>query len=160
MADEFVTLTLGRVFKDFRRQVEALQDDILLEGAQVLRREEETSIRQRWFRTGATVNSLQEELVIDGNKKTYLLFPTATNKGAPYPLFGEYGTGRLGAQTGRPAPRGYRYGSKAGMAARRFSRIAVSVARPQIDRLALQRVKQFVTVNKDDGGSTTNSESD
>lgn len=147
MADEFVTLTLGRVFKDFRRQVEGLQDDILLDGAQVLRREEEASIRQRWYRTGATLGSLQEELVIEGNVKTYRLFPTATNNGAPYPLFGEYGTGRLGAATGGPAPRGYRYGGKQGMAARRFSRIAVSQARPEIDRLALEKVKQFVTVS-------------
>ena len=147
MADEFVTLTLGRVFRDFRQQVEALRDDILLEGAQVLRREEETSIRQRWFRTGATVNSLQEELIIDKSSKTYRLFPTATNKGAPYPTFGEYGTGRLGAQTGEPAPRGYRYGAGAGMAARRFSRIAVAQARPEIDRLAIEKVKQFVTVS-------------
>jgi hypothetical protein len=135
------------VFRDFRRQAEALQDDILLDGAQILRREEEASIRQRWHRTGATVNSLQEELIIEKSSKVYRLFPTATNKGAPYPAFGEYGTGRLGAQTGQPAPRGYRYGASAGMAARRFSRIAVAQARPQIDRLALEKVKQFVTVS-------------
>lgn len=147
MSEQLITLQLGRVFSTFRKSVEALQDDILLDAAQIMRREEEASIRQRWYRTGATVNSLQEELVIDGVKKTYRLFPTATNKGAPYPLFGEFGTGRLGAATGKPAPRGYRYGQRAGMAARRFSRIAITIAKPQIDRMAIARVKQFVTVN-------------
>ncbi len=144
---EFVELQLGRVFKDFRRQVEGLQDDILLEGATILKREEEASIRLRWFDTGATLTSLQDNLLIDKNRKVYQLFPTATNKGAPYPLFGEYGTGRLGAASGGPAPRGYRYGQKVGMRARRYSRIAVSIAKPEIDRLAIQRVKHFVTVN-------------
>jgi hypothetical protein len=142
-----VELQLGRVFSTFRKSVEALQDDILLDAAQIMRREEETSIRERWYRSGATLGSLQEELVIDGPRKTFRLFPTATNKGAPYPLFGEYGTGRLGAATGRPAPRGYKYGQQAGMAARRFSRIAVSLARPQIERMAIKRARQFVTVN-------------
>lgn len=143
MSDELVTLQLGSIFRTFRHDVERLQDDILLDAAQIMRREEELSIRERWFRSGATVNSLQEEIDINGPRKTYRLFPTATNKGAPYPTFGEYGTGQRGAATGRPAPRGYRYGSQAGMAARRYSRIAVSIAKPQIDKLAIDKVRQF-----------------
>lgn len=146
-----VTLQLSPIFRDFRSRVTGLRDRILTDASKILRREEETSIRQRWHRTGATLVSLKEEVVEDGNRKTYRLFPTAvSSKGAPYPLFGEYGTGRLGAQTGRPAPAGYRYGDKAGMAARRYSRIALSIAKPLIDSMAKERVRRFAlnaTVN-------------
>lgn len=148
---ELVTLQLSPIFHDFRSRVEGLRDRILTDASQVLRREEEASIRRLWYRTGATLKSLREEFVVDGMKKTYRLMPTAVSKrGAPYPLFGEYGTGRLGASTGKPAPRGYNYGEKAGMAARRYSRIAVATAKPQIDSLAKERVRRFAlnaTVN-------------
>lgn len=138
-----VTLKLGRIFRTLRKDVERLRDDILTDAKHVLKRSEEASIRQRWYDTGATLASLRERIVTDGNKKTYLLYPTATNKGAPYPLFGEYGTGRAGSQTGRVAPRGYRYGSKKGMAARRYSRIAVATAGPLITRMAVAQTRRF-----------------
>lgn len=140
---ELVTLQLSPVFRNFRQRVERLRDDILDEGGQILEREERLSIRARWFRTGATESSLQKEVVTEGNKKTFRLFPTATNRGAPYPLFGEYGTGRRGAATGGPAPRGYRYGDRAGITARRFSRIAVEQAKPKVDDMARLRLRQF-----------------
>lgn len=148
---QLVTLHLGKEFRNFRGQVEDLRDGILVEGGQIVRREEESSIRSLWHDSGATLRSLQEEVVREGDAITYRLFPTATSdKGAPYPLFGEYGTGRRGAITGRPAPRGYHYGQRQGMKARRFSRIAVAAAKPQVERAAIQRVKQFAanyTVN-------------
>ena len=141
---DFVEVQLSPIFGNFAKGVTDLQDDLLLAGAQVLRREEESSIKQRWYDTGATLNSLQDEIIINGNTKSYRLFPTAVSpKGAPYPLFGEYGTGRLGALSGRPAPRGYRYGRSPGMAARRYSRIAVAIARPKINALTQRRVTQF-----------------
>lgn len=146
-----VTLQLSPIFRDFRSRVERLRDRILTDAGKITKREEQVSIRLRWHRTGATLVSLKEEVVEDGNRKTYRLFPTAvSSKGAPYPTFGEYGTGRLGAQTGRPAPSGYRYGDRAGMAARRYSRIALSIARPLIDSMAKERVRRFAlnaTVN-------------
>lgn len=134
MADRLVTLQLSPVFRNFEQRIESLRDDILIEGGKILRREEESSIRLRWFDEGKTLRSLQEEVVIEGEKKTYRLFPTATSeRGAPYPLFGEYGTGRRGSATGRPAPRGYKHSTdKEGMKARRYSRIAVAIARPQV----------------------------
>lgn len=148
---ELVTLQLSPIFHDFRSRVETLRDRILLDGSRILRREEEASIRRLWYKTGATLQSLKEETVTEGEKKSYRLWPTAVSKsGAPYPLFGEYGTGRLGAQTGRPAPAGYRYGDKAGMAARRYSRIAVRTAKLQVDAMAKERVRRFAlnaTVN-------------
>lgn len=144
---ELVTLQLGPIFRNFRQRLESLRDDIVEEGGKILRREEESSIRLRWYDEGKTLNSLREEVVTEGDKKTYRLFPTAMSKrGAPYPLFGEYGTGRLGAVSGRPAPRGYKYGDQPGMRARRYSRIAVSIARPQVIGSAKGLVANF-TVN-------------
>lgn len=141
---ELVTLQLSPIFHGFRGRAERLRDDILKEGAEILRREEESSIRLRWYDIGKTLNSLQEEIVEEGESKVYRLFPTATSeRGAPYPLFGEYGTGRRGRQTGRPAPRGYVYGERAGMRARRYSRVAVGIAKPQIVATAKAVVANF-----------------
>ena len=141
---ELVTLHLAPIFHNFERDVRRLRDDILAEGSRILRRETQRSIRERWYRTGATLNSLGEQVVEDGDRKTYQLSPTATSpKGAPYPLFGEYGTGRRGAATGRPAPTGYRYGDRAGMAARRFGQLAVAVATPQVIRVVQEELARY-----------------
>jgi hypothetical protein len=148
---ELATLQLSPIFHDFRSRVTGLRDQILTDASKIVRREEETSIRLRWHRSGATLMSLKEEVTEDGNRKTYKLYPTAVSpKGAPYPTFGEYGTGRRGAQSGKPAPRGYSYGSSAGMTARRYSRIALSIAKPQVDQMANESVRRFAlnaTVN-------------
>jgi hypothetical protein len=140
---ELVTLHLSPVFHDLRQRVERLRDEIVADGGAILKREYLLSIRARWFRSGATAASLVEETVTDGNRKTFRIGPTATRNGAPYPLFGEYGTGRRGAATGGPAPSGYRYGDKLGMTARRFSRIAVAQAKPQVDDMARVKLRQF-----------------
>lgn len=140
---EFVTLHLSPIFTNFRQRVEGLRDSILADGQVIMRREWSLSVRQRFFRSGATLASVQEETVEEDNRKTWRLFPTATNEGAPYPLFGEYGTGRRGAASGQPAPTGYHYGQRAGMRARRFSRIAVSVASPQVGDMARLKARQF-----------------
>lgn len=135
---ELVQLRLGRIFSNLRESVEGFRDVVLVEGATILKREEQVSIRQRWFRTGATLGSLTERTITDGNKKTYQLFPTTF-----YAPFGEYGTGRRGSQTGRPAPRGYTYGDKPGMTARRYSRIAVERARSQIAAMTAEQARRF-----------------
>ena len=141
----FVELQISGVFKGFRSLVERLRDEILEVSAPTLRREEEASIKQRFYRTGAGLRSLQDEVITDGDRKIYRLFPTLF-----YMAFGEYGTGRRGAVTGRPAPRGWRYGKRAGMDARRYSRLAVAKARPEIERHTKRRTQAFlrnVTVN-------------
>lgn len=146
MADELVTVELGPIFHNFQSRVEALRDDLLGEGGKILRQEEESSIRLRWFDKGVTLRSLQKEVVSEGDAKIYRLFPTATSKrGAPYPLFGEYGTGREGARTGGPAPVGYVYGDSKGMKARRYSRIAVAQARPKVVAKANELMRNFTT---------------
>lgn len=144
---ELVTLQLGSIFHNFRSRMNSLIDDIAVEGGKIVRREEEATIRLRWFDSGATLNSLQEEMDIQPERRVYRLIPTAVSKrGAPYPLFGEYGTGRAGAASGRPAPKGYRYGDKAGMRARRYSRIALGLAKPQVIGKAKELIANF-TVN-------------
>lgn len=141
---ELVTVEYGSVFSNLRSRIESFRDDVLTEGSKILREEEEASIRLRWFDKGKTLNSLQEEVVTDGETKIYRLFPTATSKrGAPYPLFGEYGTGQAGARTGGPAPAGYTYGPSKGMAARRYSRIAVANAQPKVRAKAREIIANF-----------------
>jgi hypothetical protein len=135
---DFVQITVSPFFSRFRQFIEELRDEILDETSPILRKEEEASIRARWYRLGRTLRSLKEQVVTDGPRKTYRLFPTA-----PHAIFGEYGTGRRGAATGRPAPKGYTYGPKPGMAARRYSRFAVQSARPQIDKVAKQTAREF-----------------
>jgi hypothetical protein len=142
---ELVELQLGSIFHNLRERVERLRDTILQDARPVMRREWALSVRQRFYRTGAGLQSAVDEFVTEGERKIYRLFPTAF-----YMIFGEYGTGRRGASTGRPAPQGYRYGPKPGMTARRFSRIAVTQARPQIEKIARERVQRFAlnaTVN-------------
>jgi hypothetical protein len=141
---EFVTVELGSIFRDARRRFESLRDEIATEDGKILRREEESSIRLRWYDEGRTLNSLQEEFVTEGNARIYLLFPTSVSiRGAPYPTFGEYGTGQEGARTGQPAPKGYRYGDRVGMRARRYSRIAVGIAQPLITAKAKEVIANF-----------------
>lgn len=147
MAEQLVRLQLSSIFRNFRGRIEDLRDAILVDGGNILRREEEASIRRLWYDTGRTLGSLEEDVISKGDSKTYVLSVTArSEKGAPYPLFGEYGTGRRGAASGRPAPRGYRYGDRIGIRARRFSRIAVTLAKPQVERAARQLVANL-TVN-------------
>jgi hypothetical protein len=144
MSTPLVQLQLSPVFRNLQQRVERLRDDILTDGGEILSREYQLSIRARWYRDGKTAESVKPETIEDGNRKVFRLTPTATSKsGAPYPLFGEYGTGRRGAATGGPAPAGYRYGDKVGMTARRFSRIAVAQAKPQIDDMAQVKLRQF-----------------
>lgn len=147
MAEQLAAVHLGSIFRNFRARIESLRDEIVIEGGKILRREEESSIRLRWYDEGRTLRSLQDRIDTEGDRKIYRLFPTATSKrGAPYPLFGEYGTGRAGARTGRPAPAGYTYGDRTGMKARRYSRIAVQVAKPQIVANSKRLIANF-TVN-------------
>lgn len=141
---ELVQLKLSPIFRTLGSDVRRFRDDVLTDAGSIMKRTEQASIRRLWYDTGRTLSSLQEQVTEDGNTKTYHLFPTATSdKGAPYPLFGEYGTGRRGAQTGRPAPAGYTYGRSQGMTARRYSRIAVETAVPLIERMSKARLDRF-----------------
>lgn len=140
---ELVQYQQGRIFRAFRSDIEGLRDGILQDAAKIVRREEEASIRSgpgKFYRTGLGLRSFLEQFVPEGNKKTYKLWPTAF-----YMIFGEYGTGARGARTGTPAPVGYKYGTheKGSMTARRFSRIAIGIARPQVDKMAKERVRRY-----------------
>lgn len=139
MSDQLVRIKFGKIFlKSFRREVEQMRDEALTDSTQIIRREEESSIRERWYLLGRTLESLEEEVIDDGDRKTYRLSPTA-----PHAIFGEYGTGRRGAATGEPAPRGWDYGDQPGMEARRYSRIAVGLARPQVEDVWRLKVREL-----------------
>lgn len=135
---DFVTVQYGRIFSDYERELLKMRDSALKDSAKVMKREEELSIRARWFRTGASLDSLQEEFEARGSRSIYRLIV-----GTFYSIFGEYGTGRRGAATGQPAPRGYSYGDRTGMAARRFSRLAIDAAQPQIRDIHLLASREF-----------------
>lgn len=151
MSEQLATLHLAPIFRHFERDIRRLRDGVVAEGGRILKRETQRSIRTRWYRSGATLGSLQEQVAEDGESRTYQLGPTATStKGAPYPLFGEYGTGRRGATSGQPAPIGYRYGAQPGMTARRFGRLALTVTEPQLTRVAQEELRRYAknqTVN-------------
>ena len=140
---DLVTVEYGSVFSNFESRIRALQSQIVAEGGKILRQEEENSIRLRWYDSGETLRSLKEEVVDEGDTKIYRLFPTATNRGFPYPTAGEYGTGREGARTGQPAPSGWVYGNSRGMRARRYSRIAVEQAKPRVIAKANELMANF-----------------
>lgn len=133
---DFVTLKLSRVFTHYESDLEQMRNEALRDSASVFRRAVESSIRQRFYRTGTGLRSLQEEFVSEGRKLIYRLFPTAF-----YMIFGEYGTGKRGSATGRPAP--YKYGKKPGMEARRYSRIAIAAVRSEVKDIHLFQIREF-----------------
>jgi len=138
---ELVQLQLGKVFGDFGDRVRKLQDAITRSAQPIIRREWPISLRSgktRWFRTGATLQSAVDSFGEAGDTKFYRFGPTAF-----YAVFGEYGTGRLGSATGRPAPAGWRYGAKRGMRARRFARHTLAIAKPKIELSAIRKVRRF-----------------
>lgn len=137
---DLVQLQLGKIFSDFGQRVERLRDSILKGAQPIVRREWAVSVHQRWFRTGLTLQSAVDEFGSEGDRKFYRLGPRTF-----YAIFGEYGTGRRGAATGRPAPAGYRYGPSKGIAARRFARHALAVAKPQIELSAIRKVRRFAS---------------
>ena len=145
MSESLARIEFGRIFlKSYRRELETMRDEALNESAQILRREEEASIRRYWYDSGATLESLEETIIEQGDTKTYRLSPTAVSEqGFPYPTAGEYGTGQRGAATGQPAPTGWTYGNRPGMEARRFSRIAVGLARSQVEDIWRLKVREF-----------------
>lgn len=145
---DLVQLQLGKVFSDFGDRVRRLQDAIVHGAQPIIKREWPISVRSgstRWYRTGATLDSAKDEFGELGNTKFYRFGPTTF-----YAIFGEYGTGRRGAASGRPAPQGWRYGAQQGMRARRFTRHTLAMAIPKIELSAIRKVRQFaanLTVN-------------
>jgi len=146
---QLVTLHLSPIFSNFRSRIESLRDAMLTDGREIMRREWSLSVRERFYLTGkglaSGMSAEAEKIIEDGNRKTWRMTPTEIRM-----TFGEYGTGRRGAQSGQTAPAGYRYGQRQGMRARRFSRIAVSIAAPQVRDMAILKARSFaahVTVN-------------
>jgi len=136
---EFATVHYGKVFDTFEQRLRAMQAETLKDSGTVMRREVESSMRARWYRTGASLGALGKgEVISEGSKLIWRL-----TFGKFYDIFGEYGTGQRGSASGQPAPKGYTYGDKPGMTARRFGRLAIDTAAPQIRDLHLLAMRQF-----------------
>jgi hypothetical protein len=139
MSTPLAHVQYGKIFDNYERDLRRVQSEALKESGTVLRRRLELSMRARWYRTGASVGSISEgEIATEGNKSRIAL-----TVGTFYSIFGEYGTGQRGAATGQPAPAFYKYGSKPGMSARRFSRLAIEDARPEIHDLHLLKLREL-----------------
>jgi hypothetical protein len=139
MSTPLARVEYGKIFDNYERNLRRLQSEALKESGGVLKRHLETSMRARWYRTGASVESINEgEVTTEGNKAQFTL-----TVGTFYSIFGEYGTGQRGAATGQPAPPFYKYGSKLGMSARRFSRLAIETARSEIHDLHLLKLREL-----------------
>jgi len=69
VADELVKVELGPIFYNFESRILSLRDRVTTEGAKILRQEEEASIRLRWYDSGKTLRSLQEEFATEGRSE-------------------------------------------------------------------------------------------
>jgi hypothetical protein len=94
----------------------------------ILKRAVANSVRLRWYKTGASLRAIGSESASSDGKGFAVVF-----SGQFYDVFGEYGTGRSGAE-GAPAftPAGWRYGSIPGMRARMAFHAGLSEALPGI----------------------------
>lgn len=149
MADDFVQVSIpdfldSRVLKS---RVLNWRDERLESAGKILETHSRLSVRERFYRTGAALASLEDQTVERGHRKTYEQFSELF-----YFRFGEYGTGRRGAESGVPHPRGYRYGQTAGMAARFMLGTALEQSEPEIvdqfDARALARAINSATANR------------
>lgn len=147
--DDFVRVSIPGIFNGqvFRFRVLEWRDDALEAAGQILERESQLSVRERFYRTGVALASLDNETVEQGDRKSYQQFSELF-----YFRFGEYGTGRRGAESGVPHPREYRYGQKPGMSARFMLGNALERAEPQVisqfDARELARAISSATTNR------------
>lgn len=126
---DFVKVTVPDYFRSevFRTRILQWRDDALKSAGRILETHSQASVRERFYRTGAALESLEHLTVEKGSTKTYQEFSELF-----YFRFGEYGTGRRGAESNVPHPRNYRYGKKPGMAARFMLGTALERARPEV----------------------------
>lgn len=126
---EFVRVTIPRFFDGqvFRSRILKWRDGALRSAGQILERHSQASVRERFYRTGAALASLDNQTVEQGNRKSYQEFSELF-----YFRFGEFGTGRRGAESGVPHPAGYRHGRTPGMSARFMLGNALERAEPEI----------------------------
>jgi len=110
------------------------RDEALAESGKILESESQASVRERFYRTGAALASLQNQTIGEGSRKSYEEFSELF-----YFRFGEYGTGRRGRASGVPHPASYRYGSTPGMAARFMLGHAIEKSR----QLVISEFTQF-----------------
>ena len=126
---DFIKVTIPSFFHGevFRTRILQWRDDALESAGKILERESRLSVRERFYRTGAALGSLEDLTVEKGLKKTYEQFSELF-----YFRFGEYGTGKRGRASGVSHPANYRYGQVTGMSARFMLGTALDRAEPEI----------------------------
>ena len=131
MADEFVQVTLPNWLRSsfFKAKILQWRKTALEAAGKIVDRESHTSVRERFYRTGAVESSIEKQFVGNPNEDvlSYEQFSELY-----YFRFGEYGTGRRGSESGVPHPATYRYGTVAGMSARFMLGSALEIAAPQV----------------------------
>lgn len=120
---------ISAIFREFRRDVLEFRDEALKSAGQILEQESRLSVRQRFYRTGAALRSVEHRTTEEGERKTYEQFSELF-----YFRFGEYGTGRRGRLSNVPHPASYQYGDRPGMTARFMLGTALRIAKPRILR--------------------------
>lgn len=128
-SNDFVQVTIPSIFDGqvFKSRVLEWRDDALESSGQILERESKLSVRERFYRAGTALASLDNQTIEQGDRKSYQQFSELF-----YFRFGEYGTGKRGVESGVPHPPDYRYGDKPGMAARFMLGNALMRAEPEI----------------------------
>lgn len=129
MSDFVRVVSIPRLLDErvFRSALTGWRDEALESSGSILETYSQVSVRERFYRTGTALASLESATVARGEVKSYQQFSELF-----YFRFGEYGTGRRGADSGVPHPPGYRYGERAGMSARFMLGTALERAEPDI----------------------------
>jgi hypothetical protein len=138
--NELVTISpaLLSFLAHFGERVAEFQEELVEDLRPTVMDRYRQSIARRWYDTGATHNTLLEKRERQAPRSMFRVEATT-----PYAKFGEWGTGQRGQATGQPAPSGYKYGSKRGIAARRYTRLAVAEMTPELRAQARARVAAF-----------------
>jgi hypothetical protein len=112
---EFIQVTIPAWLRGskLRSNVQQWRAELLTALGKILDVQSTFSVRERFYRSGTALGSLRRQIVDDGDRQSYEEFSELF-----YFRFGEFGTGRRGAESNVRHPADYEYGQKPGMAAR------------------------------------------
>lgn len=125
--------------KTLKSRLLAAHSEAVTDSEIVLKRFVASSIRARWYRTGASLRAMDTQSQAGDGKGFAVAF-----SGMFYDVFGEYGTGKRGAAN-RPAvvPAGWRYGSVPGMRARYAFHAGLDEAMPEIMQVFRDKMRRW-----------------
>lgn len=136
-----ITVTIPNALLTLRQRFDAALAASLATGRDVLAAFVTQSLRARWYRTGFSIRNYLAQAIQRRNGGRIQVV-----SGAPYDAFGEYGTGRRGAASGvTDRPASWRYGTVAGMTARRQFTRGLEAASPAIVAAINRRMQSFAS---------------